>query len=105
MRRSRGTSAMFGMETAPRATSAPQAGLRSASSTKAPHPAAMRSIGSWVASRRGWRKLVEFLREFVGDRALQLGETIEVHVEGALRHRRLADHVVHSHGLDGAAAV
>ena len=50
-------------------------------------------------------QLVEFLREFVGDRGLELSEAIEVHIEGALRHRRLADHVVHSHGLDGAAAV
>jgi len=96
---------MFGMDRTPRATSAPQAGLLNASPTNAPQPAAIRSTGSSVASRRELQQFVKFVRELVGDRGLELSEAIEVHVEGALRHRRLGDHVVHSHGLDGAAAV
>jgi len=53
IRRPRALSATFGMDRGPRATSAPQAGLLSASPTNAPQPAAIRSTGSSVASRRG----------------------------------------------------
>ena len=53
----------------------------------------MRSIGSLVASRR-LEELVEFVRQFVRDRPLKLSEAVEVQIEGALCHRRLADHVV-----------
>ena len=84
--RLRATLATLGIAAALCATSAPQAGSRSVCTMNAPHPAAMRSIGSSSASAARLQEFVEFARQFVGDDALQLGEAVEVHIESALRH-------------------
>ena len=89
-----------GMAAALCATSAPHAGSRSACSNEraASGGDALDRIVQCEPARL--QQFIEFAGEVVGDQGLQLGETGEVHIEGALRHAGCGNHVFHRHLIE-----